>query len=67
MNTYLVTIHLEDGGSASIKQRANDEAALAVAANNAMDGGGPMLTLNLQDGRLEVRRDRVIGWSVSLA
>lgn len=67
MKTYLVTIHLEGGGSASIKQSANDEAALAAAANNAMGGVGAMLTLNLQDGRLAVKRDRVIGWSVSLA
>ncbi|MBK8037641.1 MAG: hypothetical protein IPK22_10960 [Verrucomicrobiaceae bacterium] len=67
MNTYLVTIHLEGGGSASIKQTANDDAALAAAARNAMNGADPMLTLAFQDGRLEVRRDKVIGWSVSRA
>lgn len=67
MNTYLVTIHLEGGGSATIKQTANNDDALANAARAAMNGPGQMLTLGFQDGKLEVRRDKVIGWSVRLA
>ena len=64
MPKFLITIHLESGGAASITQDAHSPGPLEAAVVQQVNQHDARFRLQFPGAVIDVPRDKVIGWTI---